>query len=393
MPGIRERIRPPSVGRFFATFGYAWLMIGLFTGTLVLVVAVRGIIDLIQKFGWGQSVQDRVLIGVIGIFIVASFILARAVVRSLYRQPARTRQIALGALAIPALASAYAWSNPTRFLTKFAGSASTSLQLAGGPSFIFGSYPDEDALRELKTKGVTTIVSLQDPRVLVELEGIKEEKAATEKLGLKFIQAPMLPWVSDNTESLEQIRQIALHGHGTYYVHCGLGRDRTNIAKRVIESVGPQSQARVAGTRDLKTAVSFANRAEPFQRGRLFKLAENVWVVPFLNEHEFYGYILEGQPGHVFLALNPNDTTQAAFMAKATRDMRQYVVDYSLATTTAGDTGKMVRAADTTAAALSAMIAKFRAQQPPFTVMLPRTAFEERPKEPLLRALLKAYGH
>src|SRR2546423_15134814 len=99
-----HRIRPPSVGRFFATFGYAWLMIGLFTGTLVLVVAVRGIIDLIQRFGWGQTAQDRVLIGVIGLFIVLSFILARAVVRSLYRQPARTRRIALGALAIPAAA-------------------------------------------------------------------------------------------------------------------------------------------------------------------------------------------------------------------------------------------------------------------------------------------------
>src|SRR2546423_1106256 len=253
-------------------------MIGLFTGTLVLVVAVRGIIDLIQKFGWGQPAQARVLMGVIGLFIVLSFILARAVVRSLSRQPPRTRQIALGALAIPALASAYAWSNPTRFLTKFAGSASSSLHLAGGPSFIFGSYPDENDLRELKKKGVKTIVSLQDPRVLVELEGIKEEKVATEKLGLKFIQAPMLPWVSDNAASLEQVRQLALHGKGTYYVHCGLGRDRTNIAKRVVESVGPQSKARVAGTVDLHEAVSFESHKEPFKNGRLFKLAENVWA-------------------------------------------------------------------------------------------------------------------
>lgn len=391
MESIRQRIRPPSVGQFFATFGYAWLMIGLFTGTVVLVVAVRGILDLIQKAGWGQSVQDRVLMGVIGIFIIVSFILSRAVVRSLYRQPARTRRIALGALAVPAVFCAYAWSNPTRFLTKFAGSASTSLSLHGGPSFIFGSYPDENDLRDLKKRGVTTVVSLQDPRVVVELEGIKDEKAAVERLGLKFVQAPMLPWVSDNTQSLELIKQIALHGHGTYYVHCGLGRDRTNIAKRVIESVMPQN-TRLAGTKGLKRAVSFETRTAPFERGRAFKLAPGVWVVPRLNDMEFYGYIVQGQPGHVFLALNPHDATQASFAAKAQRDMQQYVVEYSLLPTTAGDTGRAVLRADTTAEALNAVIAKIRAQRPPFTVMIPRTAFEERPREPLLKALLRAYG-
>jgi hypothetical protein len=239
---------------------------------------------------------------------------------------------------------------------------------------------------------VKNIVSLQDPRVIEELEGIKEEKAATERLGLKFIQAPMLPWVSDNTESLEQIRQLALHGKGTYYVHCGLGRDRTNIAKRVIESVGPQSKARVAGTRDLKKAVSFERRAEPFQRGRPFKLAQDVWVVPFLNDHEFYGYIIQGQPGHVFVALNPADTGQARFMAKAQADMKQYVVDHSLMPTSAGDTIPQVKAADTTAAALAALVARIRAEKPPFTVMIPYTTFEERPRPALLRALFRAYG-
>ena len=391
MESIRERIRPPSVGRFFATFGYAWLMIGLFVGTVVLVVAVRGILDLIQKAGWGQTAQDRVLMAVIGLFIIGSFILARAVVRSLYRQPARTRRIALGALAVPAIFCAYAWSNPTRFLTKFAGTASTSLSMLGGPSFIFGAYPDENDLRALKKRGVKTVISLQDPRVVVELEGIKSEREATEKLGLTFIQAPMLPWVSDNTQSLELIRQIALHGRGTYYVHCGLGRDRTNIAKRVIESVMPQN-ARLAATKGLKRAVSFESRTAPFERGRAFKLAPGVWVVPRLNDMEFYGYIVQGQPGHVVLALNPHDTVQASFAAKAQRDMQQYVVEYSLLPTTAGDTGRAVLRVDTTPAALNALIAKLRAQRPPFTVMIPRTAFEEKPREPLLKALLKAYG-
>lgn len=391
MNTLAQRIHPPSVGRFLATFGYAWLMIGLFTGTLVLVVAVRGIIDLIQRFGWPQSAQDKVLMGVIGIFIICSFLLARKVVRSLYRQPPRTRRIALGALALPALASAYAWSDPARFLARFAGAASSAVKLQGGPSFIFGAYPDEDGLRELRRRGVTTVVSLQDPRVLVELEGIKAEKAATERLGLAFVQAPMLPWVSDNTASLNRIRMIALHGRGIYYVHCGLGRDRTNIAKRVIASVALQRNASFAA-RDLKNAVTFADRNDPFQRGRSLELSNDVWVVPMLNEQEFYGYIVQGQPGHVFLALNAADSTQAAFAARAQVDMRQYVVDYSALSTSAGDTGRAVKPADRKPAALAAVVSQVRAEKPPYTVMVHYTAFEERVHSPLVRALLKAYG-
>ena len=46
-PGTRMRYIKPSTAQFFATFGYAWFTIGLFTGTLVLVLAVRGILDVL----------------------------------------------------------------------------------------------------------------------------------------------------------------------------------------------------------------------------------------------------------------------------------------------------------------------------------------------------------
>ena len=160
-----QRITPPTPGRFFLTFGYVWFAIGLFTGTLVLVVAVRGILDVIQKLGWGQSAQDRILIGLILLFVATSFLLARWVVRVVYRHSARTRLYVLLALAVPAVASGYAWSNPTRFLAAFAGTTSGRVQMGiGGPTFIFGSYPDDARIRELKAQGVNAIVSLQIPR-------------------------------------------------------------------------------------------------------------------------------------------------------------------------------------------------------------------------------------
>ena len=378
-------MRPPSAGRFFATFGYAWFTIGLFTGTLVLVIAVRGILSVIQKFGWDQTAQNRILIGIILLFVVLSFMLARRVVRVLYRQTPRARKVGLVALAIPAAASMYAWSNPTRFLAAFAGTTAGSVQMAGGgPTFMFGSYPDEDELRLLKKQGVTTIVPLQDPRVLVELQGIEEEKKSAAREHMTLIEAPMLPWVSDNTASLAIIKDLALHGKGTYYVHCGLGRDRVNIAKRVIESVQPQSNARLAATKSLQHAAGFETRTEPFQRGRLIKLGEQSWLVPFPNADEFYGFIIQGQPGHVFLVLDPADTLQSSWIAQATKDMRQYVVKYTFVP---------MSAADTAPAKLARIVAQVRAQAPPVTVIVPATTFDPTPpKAPLIRALLREFG-
>ena len=390
-----SRVTPPSTGRFFATFGYAWFTIGLFTGTLVLVLVVRGVIDVIQRFGWGESAQNRILIGLILLFIVTSFLLARWVVRVVYRKPARTRKIVLVALAIPAAASLYAWSDPTKFLVGFSGTTRGTIRMSnGGPTFYFGSYPDYPTLDSLKKHGVQHIVSLQDPRVLVELQGITEERKSAAALGLDFIQAPMLPWVSDNSASIEELKKIAQTGKGTYYIHCGLGRDRTNIAKRVLESIEPQAHAHLAASGGLQNALSFADREEPFQRGRLIELAPESWLVPMPNDDEFYGFFIQGRPGHVFLLLDPADTLQANWMTKAQGDMRQYALTFTVIPTSAGDTLKRaVKPADTTAAALDAIIAKIRAQAPPYTVVVPYTTYAPTaPKPPLDRALLKAFG-
>ena len=391
-----SRIQPPTPARFFATFGYAWFVIGLFTGTVVLVFGVRGILNIIQNFGWGQSAQNRILIVLILVFVAASFILARRVVKVLYRQSARTRKIALVALAVPALASAYAWSNPTRFLVAFAGTTTTgALKMGdGGPTFLFGAYPDDARIRELKEQGVETIVSLQDPRVLVELQGIREERKSAERAEIKLVHAPMLPWVSDNSASIALIKNLALSGKGTYYVHCGLGRDRVNIVRRVIESLDSNSHARLATTADLRKAAGFESRTAPFQRGRLLRLAQEVWMIPMPNAAEFYGFIVQGRPGHVFLLLNPADTAQASWMAKAQRDMQQYAISSTVIPTSAGDTlVRTIKAADTTKSALDAVITRVRAQREPYTLVVPYTTYSKAPpKQPMLRAILKAYG-
>lgn len=381
--GSRPRYDKPSAAKFFATFGYAWLTIGLFTGTVVLVLAVRGIMDVLQRLEWGQAAQNRLLILVILSFIVLSFMLARRVVRVLYRQRPMTRRVALVALAIPAVLSVYAWSNPTRFLSGIAGTTRSTYAMKNGPKFLFGPYPDEDRLRSLKKEGVTTVVSLQSPSVFVEISGINAERDAAARTGLKFVEAPMLPWVSDNTESLEKIKQLALHGSGTYYVHCGLGRDRVSIVKRVIESLEPETGARVASTGGLKAAVGFDRRTERFERGMPMKLENGAWVVPLLNEAEFYGFVLQGQPGHLLIVLDSNDVAQHGWLLDARKKMREYAVAYDLIQFPGvrGDTST------------AGIVARVRALTPPFTVMVPSmTASLGDPVNPVARALARAYG-
>jgi hypothetical protein len=379
----RPRYVKPSAGRFFATFGYAWLTIGLFAGTLVLVLAVRGIMNVLQRLGWGQAAQNRLLIAVILLFVVLSFMLARRVVRMLYRQTPRTRMVALVAMAIPAILSLYAWSNPARFLARIAGTTGSTYAMKGGPTFLFGAYPDDDRLRALKKQGVTTIVSLQSPAVLVEISGINEERSAAAQMGLKFVEAPMLPWVSDNTESLEKIKQLALHGSGTYYVHCGLGRDRVNIAKRVIESLAPQAGVRVASTAGVIAAAGFERRTEPFERGMPMKVPDNGWVVPLLNEAEFYGFILQGQPGHLLIVLDSTNTAHRAWLLDARKKMAQYAVSYAVV--------QYPRTKSDTSTA--PVVARVRALQTPFTVMVPTmTMGIGDPVDPVARAIAKAYN-
>lgn len=378
----RMRYTKPSTAQFFATFGYAWFTIGLFTGTLVLVLAVRGILSVLQRLGWEQSAQNRLLIGVILLFIAVSFLLARRVVRFLYHQTTTNRRLLLVGLALPAALSMYAWSNPARFLSSYAGTVGSSYAMKNGPTFMFGSYPDEDRLRELKKQGVTSVVSLQSPAVLVEISGIKEERGAAARTGLAFIEAPMLPWVSDNTESLEKIKQLALHGKGTYYVHCGLGRDRVNIAKRVIEALEPQSSAHVASSNDIKVAAGFERRTEMFERGMPMKVKEGFWVIPYLNEAEFYGFILQGQPGHLVVITDPSSPEQRGWLATAEKKMKQYAVAYTtMPYPAAGDTST------------KAIVAKLRSFTGPVTVIVPSmTTSLGDPIDPVARAIGKEYG-
>jgi hypothetical protein len=379
--GTTARVRP-GAGTVLGTFFYMWLLVGLVLGTAVLVGPVRLLTEGMGRAGWEQSSQDHVLIVVILLYLVLSLLLTRWIVGIMFRARHRNTRWGIAAVfTLLAAGTAWEWSNPAKMLAGIAGGGNGgTFNVAGGPQFIFGAYPDEPRLEELKREGVTSVISLQHPGVVIEREGISAERDATKKLRLAFIQAPMLPWVSNNDESLEKLRQIARTGSGVYYVHCGLGRDRVNVAKRIIEAEG----RKIALGKDIKAATGFADRPTPFERGSLAHLDHGKWLIPYPNKHEMFGFVLGGQAGTVVSLLDPLDSAQAEWNRSMEPLMKEYAIPFVMRPLPPKDPAKALEIAK-----------EIQAMPGPVTVIAPNTPLEDgkaRPSTEAAVAFLRAYG-
>src|SRR4051812_20120366 len=291
---------------------YVWLVVGFVLGTLVLLFPVRWLTTALHSRGASQGIENLSVMLLVLVYIAASLMIAVRVNRYVCNHPRRrTRWTIVGLATMVAMVTAWTWRNPGRMLSSVAGGGDISaVKTQTGAVFEFGSYPDEQRLQQLKATGVTTIISLQDPGVVVERQTIDEETETTKRVGLQFVQAPMIPWFSENTASLDQIRAIALTGKGHYYVHCGLGRDRVNVVKKLIEGLG----AKTVATADYHEALGFEGRNWDFDKGSLVHADSGVWVVPYPLHEELMGCFFEGRPGQVVVMLDSTKAPQDSLL-------------------------------------------------------------------------------
>lgn len=297
----------------WAVFFYLLGTIGFFAGTLTLLGPVRWATSAIRGRQAGQGVEDLVVRGIILLLIAlcafaAWKLSARAmerVGRARWAVPAVTMALALGAVAL--------WMNP-RLVNRGQEVADT------GERFVFGPYPDRAELAKLKRQGFAGVVTLLHPAVApFEPRLLVDERQAARAVGIELIEAPMLPWISENESSAERIRQLARSGTGRYYVHCYLGRDRVNVVRRLLADGG----ASVAEAKQENGARDIADMPA-FERGGIYHLPDGVHVAPFPTDEEWLGYVLSGSVKQVVSLLDTANAEDAAWIRKERGLARQY---------------------------------------------------------------------
>lgn len=343
---MRSTLKEFATLRRLLFLGVVWLLIGFVSGTLILLGPAGWVTGAVARAGGGQGAQDLAMTVVILSYVALSFVASIWLARVLLRRPPGPRFLAVAGLTVLAGVALWGWSNPARFSAMSGATMGSDLVAAGsGARFVFGPYPDRAKLEELKEEGITAVVSLQHPAVVpIEPQGIAAEKATASELGIDFIHAPMLPWISDNEAALETIRTLAREGEGTYYVHCGLGRDRVGVVRRALEEMG----ATTAGS--LEESLTWGDRDSEglgdLERGPVHELQEDVWLVPYPNPHEMFGHMLAGQVAHALLVLDEDRDDERAWSEEARREFETYGLAWSaIDPGESADVGAAVRAA------------------------------------------------
>jgi protein tyrosine phosphatase (PTP) superfamily phosphohydrolase (DUF442 family) len=260
-----------------------WLFTGFFLGTITLLLPVRWWATVARNEQWDSRFEN---LGV-GILILVLIVLSFRISRALFRWQLIKKNVWISLLS---------WFFPFSFsllalalLLQPNLMNGNTLNTQLNQQFVVGAYPDEAKIKQLKKAGYTAIISLLHPAVVpFEPMLLKEEKAIAKKYNLTVIEAPMLPWVSDNSESLKLIETLARTSKGKYYIHCYLGKDRVNLVKKHISAiVGPES---VLGK---STHRSFEEMGY-FERGDLYRLADSIYLSPYPTNEEFLAFFLAG---------------------------------------------------------------------------------------------------
>lgn len=179
---------------------------------------------------WTQQHIDRFL----SVFVVGWFVFAGLVAWLYYHLALKGKGRPWPARLVPIFTSVSAGAMFLLFLNTH----SSVIAARSGPvdnegQVTFGPYPDLQTMRQLKEEGYDGIISLLSPAVPFEGPLLEKEAENAKQAGIEIYSLPMLPWISDNRASLERARELLKVPNKRYYVHCYLGRHRTQLVKQI----------------------------------------------------------------------------------------------------------------------------------------------------------------
>ncbi len=280
-------------------------LVGFLLGTGTLFGPVRWITAWVRNGPWSPDVEGyfvRLLMIVLIVTVFVISLLFTAVVLN-----TRTKHVIWGMplmLFIVAGVTLYMWLKPGMLNV-----AEVLESHSGKYRFTVGSYPDRSRMIELKKRGYTAIISLLHPAVVpFEPKLLAEEKKISGELGIELIHMPMLPWISENEEVLDKIRDLAVSGTGRYYIHCYMGKDRVNVVRSVIERAGGSIKPGVS--RYGRKHRSLSER-DALERGIILVPEKGVYVIPYPTDEEYLTFILADDIRNVVSLLDSEKIAQA----------------------------------------------------------------------------------
>ena len=302
---------------------FIWGMVGFTMGTETLLGPVRWATTLVRDNNWGDSLESLLVKIILVFFVFASLVISLGLVRLISNSKLKHVKFGLTAIIILAtLGALFFWMNPQIFGVD----SSIGEESLPNSQFTFGPYPTKDKLQELKAREFTAIISLLHPAVApFEPKLLGDERRAAQEIGIEMIHIPMLPWVSENRESLEKVRELAAVGQGKYYVHCYLGKDRVNVVRRIIESTKGQIYA------DPSSPAASPRKIEEkpkFERGERFIISDGIFVTPYPTDEEFLAYILTGRINQVVSLLDPDNPRDVPWIEKERILYSQYRMSF-----------------------------------------------------------------
>jgi len=285
--------------RMLHIVGY-WLWIGFTGGALVLLLVATPIENWLRDHHAPQARIDFAMAGIALAWIFISFIGALIIDRQLRSMRFQLTAHAVGVVLCGAVFSIFLQAGSGVF-----SSARAEEEQVG--RFTFGPYPNEKTCERLKSEGYTGVIALLNSVVPFEAILLEKEKTMTGAAGLTLTEIPMLPWISENRESIDKLKALGATGSGRYYVHCYLGRHRVDLAR--VTLLGAQGMV-------VKEKVEMPER---FERDNIYIIDERIIVGPLPTAEEWFHYIGRSGVKHIVSLLNPktherwtNEETRAA---------------------------------------------------------------------------------
>ncbi len=311
----------PLTVKNIVVFGFLWLLVGFTTGTALLVGPARWISNAFRGGAQPSAVEDWLIRLLMLVLVVISFFISLWLTRGVVRSVRGEVRFGIPALAVLfTLGTLYFWFHPEQFR----GYVSGVFRSVG--QFTFGPYPSLEDMQKLKQEGYTAIISLLHPAVVpFEPKLWAEEQQNARKVGIPLIHLPMLPWVSENKSALDSIRTLATRGHGRYYVHCYLGRDRVGVVRELVERVNPIAGVRVVSPDSSRWDL---HRADSLERGKIVELDSSLFLTPYPTDEEYFAYILTARVKYVVSLMDSTHSKDRPWIEKERETLRKYLIPF-----------------------------------------------------------------